>query len=216
MSNKLAKRTEEQLVSLKVEVREEHEAAQHDFETAVERCINCGEMLMQAKKLVGHGNWISWLDGTAVSERQAQRYMQIARNPSRVSDLESQRAALAEIAQPKDCPPEIVDVELEEIEEVDAEVVDDEPAPRRRSATRADVAEGPAHYSVDLAAPDAEENLRTQAVRWFERGLAVRDLLNSRKPIEAKSPEDLKAIKKRAALMESTARRLKEQCENQE
>lgn len=93
---------------------------------------------------------------------------------------------------------------------IDAEVVEDDPGPRPRKARTSP--DGPAHYLPELSADDVEENLRAQALLWFERGLVIKELLDKRRKLVPRSAEDLKAIKKRAALMESTARRLKESC----
>jgi len=91
----------------------------------------------------------------------------------------------------------------------DAEVVDgeivDEPKPRRRQSP-----DGPAHHFPDVVAADAEENLRTQALHWFEQGAHIKGLLDGKRPLEPRSAEDRKAIKREAALMERVARRLKE------
>lgn len=80
----------------------------------------------------------------------------------------------------------------------------------RQSRPRKTVADGPDHYMPDVAAPDADQNLRTQALHWFEQGLRIKELLDKRRTLEPRSADDRTAIKKRAALMESTARRLKE------
>lgn len=81
------------------------------------------------------------------------------------------------------------------------------PAPKRTQP------DGPDHHLPDVVAPDAEDNLRTQALHWFEQGLVVRGLLDKRRPLEPRSDEDRQAIKREAALMERVARRIKERCE---
>jgi ParB family chromosome partitioning protein len=65
----------------------------------VEHAIRAGEALTAVKAQLQHGEWLAWLaenfDG---SERMAQRYMLVAANPTRVSDLpESLRKALEAI-----------------------------------------------------------------------------------------------------------------------
>lgn len=92
----------------------------------------------------------------------------------------------------------------------DAELVEGQIVPpTRRNGTPPD---GPAHHLPDVVAPDAEENLRTQALHWFEQGLVVRELLDRKRPLEPRSEEDRKAIKREAALMERVARQIKERC----
>jgi hypothetical protein len=58
-----------------------------------------GQDLLQAKADLPHGQWLPWLQSScpSISERMAQRYMRVASNPTRVSDLaeaDSLRAAL--------------------------------------------------------------------------------------------------------------------------
>jgi len=55
-----------------------------------------GESLMRVKELVGHGNFLNWvrIHCPTVTQRHAQRYMLIARNAPRVSQMPSLRAAL--------------------------------------------------------------------------------------------------------------------------
>ena len=58
-----------------------HEGAMRSARTAIEHAIECGELLTEAKALVGHGNWLPWLQAnTIVSERTAQRWMRFAEN----------------------------------------------------------------------------------------------------------------------------------------
>lgn len=211
MSNKLAKRASEELVSLAVEIREEHEACEHDAQSAVERAINCGRMLIEAKEKAGHGNWLPWLKQNFPADaRTAQNYMRLASaNTQRVSHL-PMRDALAELAEPRapQAEPTTAEMEgLDEPEEVDAEIVEDDPKPRPRRQPPAD---GPAHYLPDVVAEDADQNLRTVALRWFDQGQLVKDLLDKKREVTARSDQDRAAIKREAAVMERTARRLKE------
>ena len=69
---------------------------------AVQHATNCGLMLLQIKASKQHGEWLPWLkqqqESGAIdfSESTAKRYMRVAANRSRVTDLEapSIRAAL--------------------------------------------------------------------------------------------------------------------------
>ena len=53
--------------------------------------MEAGRLLIQAKDQVGHGGWLRWLKAnTSVSERTAQYYMKLARDPSKsaiIADL---------------------------------------------------------------------------------------------------------------------------------
>jgi len=61
--------------------------------TALEKAWQCGKRLNAIRAIVGHGNWLTWLDNDwpELTERTAQLYMKIDRvNPKarHVSDLE--------------------------------------------------------------------------------------------------------------------------------
>ena len=66
------------------------EAIRHQTEGA-DAVIGLGKCLMEAKELLAHGEWLSWLsENLNLSERSAQRLMMIARNcsnPTALSDL---------------------------------------------------------------------------------------------------------------------------------
>ncbi len=85
-----------------------HAAVQTAFQAVAQRAIEAGQLLIQAKSRVPHGEWEAWIaQNTAVSLRTARAYMQIARhwmeadeaNRQRVADL-SLRAMLTELAGP--------------------------------------------------------------------------------------------------------------------
>jgi hypothetical protein len=84
------------------EIRREVDAAEADFQSAVAHAIRAGELLIEAKAQVGHGNWLPWLkanfDG---SERTAQNYMRLALKSAAVADLPTLREAIATTASPK-------------------------------------------------------------------------------------------------------------------
>jgi hypothetical protein len=72
---------------------------------AVEHAIAAGELLIEAKKQVKHGEWQIWLMANCdISERTVQAYMRLARTPlekrNAVADLPL-REALASLAKPK-------------------------------------------------------------------------------------------------------------------
>jgi hypothetical protein len=66
-----------------------------------------------------------------------------------------------------------------------------------------------AHHLPDVVAEDAHENLRTVALRWFEWGLDVKQLLEDSVQLEPKSDADWEAIKQQADEMVRIARDLK-------
>ncbi len=89
------------LEDLAVAVMAEHEACRRGFADGVDHAGRCGELLLQAKRKVGHGAWLSWLavNCPTVAPRTAQIYMRVARrlpeltaNPQRVADLSLRQA----------------------------------------------------------------------------------------------------------------------------
>ena len=99
------------LDALAAGIRRELEAAEADFQSAVAHAIEAGELLIEAKAQLPHGAWLSWLDANCpLGEREARRYMQLARNRSRVADLPSIREAVAALSasredtEPRDLP----------------------------------------------------------------------------------------------------------------
>lgn len=47
----------------------------------MECAAECGRLLIEAKEIVGHGEWGKWVDAnTEVGWRQSQKYMRLARN----------------------------------------------------------------------------------------------------------------------------------------
>ncbi|MEJ7786351.1 MAG: DUF3102 domain-containing protein [Solirubrobacteraceae bacterium] len=70
-------------MSLAVDIRREHEAAQQAFASAVEHAVRCGELLAEAKAQVRHGEWLPWLaENFPASARTAQGYMRLAAQPN--------------------------------------------------------------------------------------------------------------------------------------
>jgi hypothetical protein len=52
----------------------------------LDHAIAAGRLLLEARELVGHGNWIQWLEGNCrVGVRQAQTFMRLARNAHKVA-----------------------------------------------------------------------------------------------------------------------------------
>jgi hypothetical protein len=76
------------LPTLEAEIKAAHEACAAAAQTSIEHAIKCGEMLIEAKGLLKHGQWLPWLhDNCGLSERSAQRYMRLARKSATVADL---------------------------------------------------------------------------------------------------------------------------------
>ena len=71
------------------EINKHHTNAMKQAKEAVESAKAAGELLLQVKATLPHGAWTSWLkDHLNVSDRQAQRYMSIAKgNPVPLRNL---------------------------------------------------------------------------------------------------------------------------------
>ncbi|MFJ1308575.1 hypothetical protein [Agrobacterium sp. P15N1-A] len=89
------------LADLAERVKEADEASISAEKTFIEKSIDAGTLLLQAKEECPHGDWAPFLVRTGVHERKARRLMQLARSglkPDTVSDLGGIKAALEFIA----------------------------------------------------------------------------------------------------------------------
>jgi hypothetical protein len=73
------------LPDLAARIRVEHEAVSAALKESVRHAIAAGELLIEAKGLLGHGRWLPWLrDHCTISERTAQLYMRVAKNQGEI------------------------------------------------------------------------------------------------------------------------------------
>ncbi|MCO8124496.1 DUF3102 domain-containing protein [Stieleria sp. TO1_6] len=78
------------LETLAVQINEQHSQATNHARTAIEHARHAGELLIEAKASVPHGQWLEWLrKNCSVSGRQAQRYMKVAANWERISKCDA-------------------------------------------------------------------------------------------------------------------------------
>jgi hypothetical protein len=91
------------LVAIATTIRNDIEAADRHWQSAVEHARRAGEGLIEAKGMLKHGEWLPWLEANfpGFSERSAQNYMRMARNRNAVADLPTIREAVAALAAPK-------------------------------------------------------------------------------------------------------------------
>src|SRR5262249_46840075 len=83
------------LADLAARIRAEHEQVVVALARGIKHAINAGELLLEAKAQIKHGQWLSWLsEHCAVSERTAQLYMRIAQ---RRAELEAKAQGLADL-----------------------------------------------------------------------------------------------------------------------
>lgn len=90
------------LATLAVEVRTECGLADEAWNAAVQHAINAGNLLIEAKSLVRHGEWGPWLQDVGLPERTARNYMRLARNSGYVADLPTVSQAIAALTSPKE------------------------------------------------------------------------------------------------------------------
>ena len=71
-------------------IKQAHSESLAAATTAVAKALEAGHALAEAKELVPHGGWLSFLDDAGIHERTAQRYMTLAQSDMKsdtVSDL---------------------------------------------------------------------------------------------------------------------------------
>jgi hypothetical protein len=99
---------------LAAEISAAREGLNGAVKTAINQAIIIGQRLIEAKALLKHGEWLPWLNEHCfLSERQAQKYMRIARAKEALAakapltaDLTIERAIEAlSIAKPPSCLP---------------------------------------------------------------------------------------------------------------
>jgi hypothetical protein len=96
------------LDQLAVAIRGEHEACEAAMTATVRHAIRAGDLLIDAKAQVRHGEWIGWLAENFDGHRNlASSYMRLAANAQRVVHLDSVRQAIAELAMPREVLPEL-------------------------------------------------------------------------------------------------------------
>jgi hypothetical protein len=73
--------TSNSLVDLAARIKAEHEAVSAALKESVRHAIVAGELLIEAKGKLAHGQWLPWIqDHCTISERTAQLYMRVAKN----------------------------------------------------------------------------------------------------------------------------------------
>jgi hypothetical protein len=73
-----------------------HFSVEEFFQGALKRAVHVGELLIEAKQQVKHGQWLPWLKQNCpkISDRTAQQYMQLAANTTKIADLDGIASAL--------------------------------------------------------------------------------------------------------------------------
>jgi Protein of unknown function (DUF3102) len=83
-----------QLTDLAAQIKAEFAKHLRKSRESVAHAIRAGELLIQAKRAVGHGEWEDWLRrNVGFSDRTARLYMQLADRVAKMSPAKRQRAA---------------------------------------------------------------------------------------------------------------------------
>ena len=102
------------LPTLAVEINREHAACEGAFSESLEHARKAGDLLIEAKAQVEHGDWLPWLEANCdFAPRTAQVYMQIARNWAELANTQGlallgvqRAAAMLGAPRPTDSLPE--------------------------------------------------------------------------------------------------------------
>ena len=62
-------------------IRAAHEAAMATARTSIEKAVEAGRLLIEAKDALPHGGWLPWLRDVGITPRTAQRYVRLAAIP---------------------------------------------------------------------------------------------------------------------------------------
>lgn len=114
------------LQGLAVRINEQQARIEQAWGMTLELAREAGELLREAKRAVGHGNWLPWLEANCrVSASMAGKYMKIAKgwpelvaeNTEHVPNLSIRDAMklLAKPREPKVGMPEVVDADFTEV-----------------------------------------------------------------------------------------------------
>jgi hypothetical protein len=93
------------LAELAARIKAEHEVIAAALRTSVTRAITAGELLIEAKAQLKHGQWLPWLrDHCQIPERTASHYMRLARHKDEIGNVAdlTVRDAIDVLARSKD------------------------------------------------------------------------------------------------------------------
>lgn len=82
-------------------INTEHGQVETHKHNTIKHAIRCGELLLEMKQRVAHGNWLAWVEEHfEASERTARNYMEIAKSAAvaDLSDETTMRSALRALA----------------------------------------------------------------------------------------------------------------------
>ena len=75
------------LADIAARVKVEHTAVSSALKESLRHSIVAGELLLEAKEQVPHGQWLPWLqEHCTMSDRTAQLYMRVAKNRTEIEN----------------------------------------------------------------------------------------------------------------------------------
>lgn len=95
MNTTLAQSLTSEVIQLVADLGPNLSAAKRYADASVITAWKIGGKCLQAKKEVGHGNFLAWLQGVGIPQQTAHRYMQLATNYPTLSNLEEANAKRA-------------------------------------------------------------------------------------------------------------------------
>lgn len=99
--------TTHRLAKLAIDINAEIRAAEASYRKALDHAVRVGQLLIEAKALVNHGEWLPWLEANcAVKRTQAEKYMRLARANYHPSGNLTITEAVAQLTAPKVVKPD--------------------------------------------------------------------------------------------------------------
>jgi hypothetical protein len=87
MTNTVDVEGSNRLPELATRIKAEHEATSAALKSSAEHGIAAGLLLIEAKAMLKHGQWLPWLsEHCAMSERSAQLYMRLGKNREAIEE----------------------------------------------------------------------------------------------------------------------------------
>jgi hypothetical protein len=76
------------LTDLAARIKTEHEIVEKHLRKGVERAVEAGKLLIEAKAQLKHGQWLPWLrDHCGIPDRTARHYMRLAKHEAEIGNL---------------------------------------------------------------------------------------------------------------------------------
>jgi hypothetical protein len=203
-----AKMADEELAALATEyvpkIRVEHQAAEAAFETAVARALRCGDILIEVKAKMRHGQWGPWVrkyvvEPGVMSERTERNYRRLAANRQQIANFKKVREAIDAVRTRRALPGAMCDdLATAQVSDVSEAV---------EGANRAVVARGRREAQKDHVPEEvlAEsrgymEGLNDALELVYEVEQGLRDLADLRRDVEGLRDEHRRWIEKTAGV----------------